>query len=284
MLGSGLLIASAQPASAPYPVSRSFSLTSGYKEVKGRDHYGFVDNQTMQSIRGEDGFGSLTPVVTEEGYTIRMLYAGVDGRFVPDYDGNKSFIVIDGATSTWGTDNDLSINGVTINLTDWGNFVDKDTFEIYGRAFEITPTELFSEEFGDNLTYQIEITHSGISQAVIEPNSSNLMVISGDGTSASPYTGYSNSVGQDSTTAYFETSAPQDGTVYFDITVSSEENYDFARILVENVPVAEISGEASFASNTTVSRADRVRFEYVKDGTQQDGSDAAWLNSLYFTA
>src|SRR5690606_1995442 len=66
--------------------------------------------------------------------------------------------------------------------------------------------------------------------------------------------------------------------------VSSEEGFDFFRVLVDGDQVLEASGEVGWlGASVDVTGASTVTFRYVKDGSESEGSDAAWIDDLAVT-
>lgn len=107
---------------------------------------------------------------------------------------------------------------------------------------------------------------------------------SGGLTSASPLTGTSSNSSQNSTTAYINFIVQNGGgTVYYNISSSSEANYDFARIRKNGVVQAERSGlNQNMSGSFAVIASNTVVVEYSKDGSVNSGTDNATINSLYF--
>ena len=65
--------------------------------------------------------------------------------------------------------------------------------------------------------------------------------------------------------------------------VSTEEGFDFFRVLVDAGQVIEASGELDWTFATLdVSGADTVTFRYIKDESVDDGGDAVWVDGLVF--
>jgi hypothetical protein len=66
--------------------------------------------------------------------------------------------------------------------------------------------------------------------------------------------------------------------------VSSEQGFDFLRILVDAEEVLAVSGEVGWARLTVpVDTASTVTCRYTKDSSVSEGDDAAWVDDLQFT-
>jgi hypothetical protein len=76
-------------------------------------------------------------------------------------------------------------------------------------------------------------------------------------------------------------------TVEFWYRVSSEASFDFFRFLVDGVEVMAASGEVPWThvppTAHDISAATTVTFRYQKDGSVDDGEDAAYVDELVFT-
>jgi hypothetical protein len=75
-----------------------------------------------------------------------------------------------------------------------------------------------------------------------------------------------------------------DDSIHFCYRVSSEESYDFLRFYIDNIKVAEWSGDivwnrASFAVSTGLHT---FKWSYEKDITVSNGEDAAWIDDILF--
>ncbi len=83
-----------------------------------------------------------------------------------------------------------------------------------------------------------------------------------------------------STALYAEMEGP--GQLSFWWSVSSELNYDFLSLEIDNVRVARISGTQAWANFTTNISAGThtVRWKYEKDGVTAEGSDAGWVDEV----
>lgn len=75
------------------------------------------------------------------------------------------------------------------------------------------------------------------------------------------------------------------GELAFQYKVSSERNYDKFTIVTNGVSVGEFSGEIDWTVWTGTFPGGRhtIVFEYVKDGSSDSGSDAAWLTEVRWT-
>src|SRR5690606_38509213 len=72
-------------------------------------------------------------------------------------------------------------------------------------------------------------------------------------------------------------------TLYVWYAVSSEEDFDFFRILVDDVEVASFSGEIGWTrAVVNVAGASTVAFQYDKDDSFSEGNDTAWIDDLLF--
>ena len=114
--------------------------------------------------------------------------------------------------------------------------------------------------------------------------SSSNFSYSGSGTSSSPYTGTSTNK-SDNTTGYINFIVENgSGTIYYDITASSETNWDFARIKKNGTIIQQVSGNnIRMNSSFSVSNLDTVVVEYFKDVSISSFSDQATITSLYIS-
>ena len=71
-------------------------------------------------------------------------------------------------------------------------------------------------------------------------------------------------------------------SVYFDYTVSSQENGDYLIILHNGNEVIRASGEATDSFYVLLNEGDTVVINYSKDGKESDGSDRAYIKNLQF--
>jgi hypothetical protein len=76
---------------------------------------------------------------------------------------------------------------------------------------------------------------------------------------------------------------PQAGVVRFWYKVSSEANYDYLRIYIDNVQQAQWSGTVAWTqAQYNVGAGQHVfRWTYSKDGSVVVGSDKAWIDEVY---
>lgn len=75
-----------------------------------------------------------------------------------------------------------------------------------------------------------------------------------------------------------------DDSIHFCYRVSSEESYDFLRFYIDNIKVAEWSGDVAW-SNAVFSVGSGLhtfRWSYEKDITVSNGEDAAWIDDIIF--
>jgi len=115
--------------------------------------------------------------------------------------------------------------------------------------------------------------------------SSSSMTVSGDGSSGNPFTATSTNKIRNSTGSALFTIAGGSGTIDWQITSSSENNFDFARIFYNGSQLSAVSGNGSSDSGqiTNVQAGDTVEFRYTKDGSVDRFNDEGVLNSLVFT-
>ena len=73
-------------------------------------------------------------------------------------------------------------------------------------------------------------------------------------------------------------------TVQFDLKVSSEPTYDFLSFSVDGQEVQRWSGSVGWTqfSHTLSPGSHVLEWAYVKDGSVSEGSDAAWIDNVYF--
>ena len=83
---------------------------------------------------------------------------------------------------------------------------------------------------------------------------------------------------------WIETTIPNDGMLSFWWKTSSEEDYDELSVTVGNAQMAAISGTGGGWSRKSISVAAgrTVRWVYAKDGSEDEGSDCAWLDGVEF--
>ncbi|MCF7816692.1 MAG: LamG domain-containing protein [Kiritimatiellales bacterium] len=74
---------------------------------------------------------------------------------------------------------------------------------------------------------------------------------------------------------------PADGQLSFYWKVSSEADFDFLRFYINGIEQDSISGEVDWnQASYTVSAGDTLRWEYSKDESVSEGSDAGWLDKV----
>ena len=89
----------------------------------------------------------------------------------------------------------------------------------------------------------------------------------------------------DGQSSYIETTVNGPGTVNFWWKVSSESGYDFLTFSVDGIAVRNISGEVVWTEvNYAVGGggSHTLRWEYSKDGSVTNGSDAGWVDTVSF--
>ncbi|MFA7369641.1 MAG: leucine-rich repeat protein, partial [Kiritimatiellales bacterium] len=87
--------------------------------------------------------------------------------------------------------------------------------------------------------------------------------------------------------SWVETALNSSGTLTFWWKVSSESGYDFLEFYLDGVRRGDrISGEIDWNQciETIPAGTHTVRWRYVKDGSENRGEDAAWLDEVIFTA
>ena len=110
--------------------------------------------------------------------------------------------------------------------------------------------------------------------------SSDMMNVSGDGTAHSPFTATSTNK-TDNSTGEVIFNVTQGGTLNFQITASSEPNFDFGRLYINGSMVASVSGtETTGTQQLVVSEGDTITFTYEKDAFASAGNDEAILDFL----
>ena len=95
----------------------------------------------------------------------------------------------------------------------------------------------------------------------------------------------SGAIGDDGLT-YVETTVSGAGLLEFWWKVSSEEDCDILSVSVDDGEEASISGEQGWTAVSLVISGTgdhRVRWQYAKDGSVDDGSDCAWLDAVKWT-
>jgi len=108
-------------------------------------------------------------------------------------------------------------------------------------------------------------------------NSLNLMSFVDDG---EPYTAVSANQGQPGTTAFVRWECFNDCTVTYEVSVSSETNFDFGGMKLNGAVVQQTSGVDTISGSFVASQGDVVDFYYQKDGSADRNADTATLVSL----
>jgi len=122
--------------------------------------------------------------------------------------------------------------------------------------------------------------------AMSGPTTTTNFTIFGLGTEGSPYSGNSTNSGLHNTTANatFLITGSGTGTLEYDVTISSEQNFDFGRILKNGVQQLNVSGPTTTHTGSfSVSPSDSVQVQYIKDGSVNGGLDVFTVNSLFIT-
>lgn len=90
----------------------------------------------------------------------------------------------------------------------------------------------------------------------------------------------------DNQTSWFQTSIAGPGTLSFYWKVSSEVNYDFLEVYIDNVLQYRISGEVDWQqkSFTLSAGVHTVKWVYSKDVSVSTGSDCGWVDKVEFKA
>ena len=80
--------------------------------------------------------------------------------------------------------------------------------------------------------------------------------------------------------------APNTGTLSFWWKVSSENNYDWLRFLINNVEQFKISGNVDWQQKTAISvtAGDILEWRYTKDNSADSGSDTGWVDDVLISA
>jgi hypothetical protein len=121
--------------------------------------------------------------------------------------------------------------------------------------------------------------------AMSGPTTTTNFTIFGLGTEGSPYSGNSTNSGLHNTTANatFLITGSGTGTLEYDVTISSEQNYDFGRIRKNGNIELQVSGAGNHTGSFSVSAGDNVEVQYFKDGSVNSGLDVFTVNSLFIT-
>jgi hypothetical protein len=119
---------------------------------------------------------------------------------------------------------------------------------------------------------------------ISSPSSVTTFSISGNGTVSSPYSGASTNQGLHNTTANatFSIGGTGTATIQYNVTISSEQGFDFGRILKNGVQELNVSGvTTTHIGSFLVSSGDTVQVQYFKDGSVNSNNDVFTINSLY---
>lgn len=75
-----------------------------------------------------------------------------------------------------------------------------------------------------------------------------------------------------------------DGYVEFNYTVSSENNYDWLRVLIDEIEVIKVSGSVAWTTKLhfLTAGSHTIEFKYTKDGSGNSGSDAGAIGYIKF--
>ena len=106
-----------------------------------------------------------------------------------------------------------------------------------------------------------------------ESGEGNPLTYSGDGFSTSHLVGFLYGSGLDDGgwTVYFR--IKKAGVLYYNITISSEYDYDFGYLYVGGNYILSSSGSESFSGSTNVNVNDLIQVTYSKDGSVTTGFD-----------
>ena len=90
----------------------------------------------------------------------------------------------------------------------------------------------------------------------------------------------------DDQTSEMQATVEGEGTVTFDWRVSSEEGEDYLEFYIDDVRKDQISGregweEKSF--NVTGQGSHTLKWRYVKDGSEEDGTDCGWVDNVQWS-
>jgi hypothetical protein len=119
---------------------------------------------------------------------------------------------------------------------------------------------------------------------ISSPSSVTTFSISGSGTVSSPYSGASTNQGLHNTTANatFSIGGTGTATIEYNVTISSEQGFDFGRILKNGVQELNVSGvTTTHIGSFLVSNGDTIQVQYFKDGSANANNDVFTINSLY---
>jgi len=104
---------------------------------------------------------------------------------------------------------------------------------------------------------------------------------SGTGDFATPLTGFVGGNGVHSSTREVQLRFNKAGVLRWDMTASSEANYDFGRLIVDGTQRVSISGTANSTGTVTITTASTAIVRFVKDINTTTGQDRVNVNSLY---
>ena len=121
----------------------------------------------------------------------------------------------------------------------------------------------------------------GGSSASLTDGTPTAMTVGGSGTQSDPFTAESTNQTHNST-GEIEFTVSGSGEVFWATSVSSEANYDFARLFINGTQVSSISGNGTTDSGSSnLTNGDTVEFRYTKDHSVSNFSDKGYLTSLY---
>lgn len=77
----------------------------------------------------------------------------------------------------------------------------------------------------------------------------------------------------------------EEGTISFDLKISTEANWDFFYLVLDGQIAFELSGEYDWVtvSGPISAGAHSMSFVYVKDGSVSTGEDKIWIDNVYYT-
>lgn len=93
---------------------------------------------------------------------------------------------------------------------------------------------------------------------------------------------YTCNMGSSNSHASLGFSAPGNGYISFDYTISTEENYDLFKIIVNDIVILEVSGNITDSCAFEVSAGDSIELVYQKDGGTDAGTDMVTLTDIMF--
>ncbi|HOA28665.1 MAG TPA: C25 family cysteine peptidase [Candidatus Cloacimonadota bacterium] len=116
-------------------------------------------------------------------------------------------------------------------------------------------------------------------------SSSSPWTVIGNDAAEGTYSAKSGTIGNNaSTSLQIMMSVGMDSEIKFNRKVSSESNYDFLKFFIDDVEMGSWSGNRPWGEETySVSAGTRTfKWTYVKDVSQNSGSDAAWIDNIIF--